>query len=191
MAKGVFLMNLNHIQQQSKEILAELVSKSSVNSQKILVVGCSTSEVLGKKIGTSSDLNVAKSIFLGLAEIALENQLPLAAQCCEHLNRAIVVEAEVAKKFNLEVVNVVPILKAGGAFATTCWENFKNPVAVEKIQADFGLDIGGTLIGMHIKPVAVPFKPSIKNLGYANVICARSRPKFVGGSRAQYDLNLL
>lgn len=191
MAKGVFLMNLNHIQQQSKEILAELVSKSSVNSQKILVVGCSTSEVLGKKIGTSSDLNVAKSIFLGLAEIALENQLLLAAQCCEHLNRAIVVEAQVAKKFNLEVVNVVPILKAGGAFATTCWENFKNPVAVEKIQADFGLDIGGTLIGMHIKPVAVPFKPSIKNLGYANVICARSRPKFVGGSRAQYDLNLL
>ena len=184
-------MNLKQIQQQSKEILAELLSKSSANNQKILVVGCSTSEVWGKKIGTGSDLNVAKSIFWGLYEIALENQLFLAAQCCEHLNRAIVVESSVAKNFNLEIVNVVPILKAGGAFATTCWENFKSPVAVEKIQADFGLDIGGTLIGMHIKPVAVPFKPSIKNLGFASVICARSRPKFVGGSRAKYDLNLL
>ena len=184
-------MNLNQIQQQSKAILGELVSKSKANSQKIVVVGCSTSEVLGEKIGTNSDLNVAKSIFLGLSEIALENQLFLAAQCCEHLNRAIVVESEVAKKEGLEIVNVVPILKAGGAFATICWKNFKNPVAVEKIQADLGLDIGGTLIGMHIKPVAVPVKTEVKTIGHANVTCARRRPKFVGGSRAEYDLNLM
>ena len=184
-------MNLEHIKQQSKAVLAELISRVDFLSKKIVVVGCSTSEVVGEKIGTSSDESVAKSVFSGLIEVAQENGLFLAAQCCEHLNRAIVVEAEVAQTLGLEIVNVVPILKAGGAFATTCWKNFKSPVAVETIQADFGIDIGGTLVGMHIKPVVVPVKTTVRSVGYAHVVCARRRPKFVGGSRAQYDLNLI
>lgn len=184
-------MDLNELKNQSKKVLQELILKAKLNSGDIVVIGCSTSEVIGKEIGTCSNIDVAQSLFDGFVDIISENGLFLAAQCCEHLNRAIVVEKEVAEKLNLDVVNVVPVIKAGGAFSTACWNNFQSPVAVEKIEADCGIDIGGTLVGMHIKPVVIPVRTSINNIGYANIICARRRPKFIGGERAQYDLNLV
>ena len=118
-----------------------------------------------------------------------EKGIYLAAQCCEHLNRAIIIEAECAKARGYEIVSVIPQPKAGGSFATTAYKNFKAPVAVEEIRADAGLDIGGTLIGMHLKRVAVPVRLSVKNIGEANILCARTRPKFIGGSRAGYPEN--
>lgn len=184
-------MDLNELKNQSNKVLQELILKAKLNSRDIVVIGCSTSEVIGKEIGTCSNIDVAQSLFDGFINIINENGLFLAAQCCEHLNRAIVVEKEVAEKLNVNVVNVVPVIKAGGAFSTVCWNNLKSPVAVEKIEADCGIDIGGTLIGMHIKPVVIPVRTSINNIGYANIICARRRPKFIGGERAQYDLNLV
>ena len=120
-----------------------------------------------------------------------ERGLYLAAQCCEHLNRALIVEREAAQRYGLEIVNAVPKPKAGGSFATAAYKAFAYPVAVEKIQARAGLDIGGTLIGMHLAPVAVPVRISVPKVGMANLICARTRPKFIGGSRAQYDESLL
>ena len=113
----------------------------------------------------------------------------LAAQCCEHLNRAIVVERE-AVPF-AEIVNVVPQPKAGGSFGTTAYKTFKNPVVVEEIKADAGIDIGGTLIGMHLKKVAVPVRLENNKLGEALVLAARVRPKYIGGERAVYDDKLM
>lgn len=184
-------MDLNQLKDQSKKVLRELVLKAKLNAGDIVVVGCSTSEVIGEKIGTCSNIDVAQNLFDGFIEVINENGLFLAAQCCEHLNRAIVVEQQVAERLSLEIVNVVPALKAGGAFSTVCWNNFKKPVAVEKIKADCGIDIGGTLIGMHIKPTVVPVRTSIRNIGCANIVCARRRPKFIGGERAQYNLDLM
>lgn len=184
-------MDLNKLKDQSKKVLQELILKSKLNSGNIVVVGCSTSEVMGEEIGTCSNIDIAQKLFDGFVEVVNENGLFLAAQCCEHLNRAIVVEQQVADKLNLDIVNVIPVLKAGGAFSTVCWNNFKKPVVVETIKADCGIDIGGTLIGMHIKPTVVPVRTSIRNIGCANIVCARRRPKFIGGERAKYDLNLI
>lgn len=184
-------MDLNKLKNDAKKILQELILKSKLVSGDIVVVGCSTSEVVGEEIGTCSNIDVAQNLFEGFMDVINENELFLAAQCCEHLNRAIVVEEDVAKKLNLEIVNVVPAIKAGGAFSTVCWSNFKKPVAVETIKADCGIDIGGTLIGMNIKPTVVPVRTSVRNIGYANIVCARRRPKFIGGERAHYDLNLV
>ncbi len=184
-------MDLNKLKDQSKQVLQELILKSKLDLGNIVVVGCSTSEVMGEEIGTCSNIDVAQNLFNGFIEIINEKGLFLAAQCCEHLNRAIVVEQQIADKLNLDIVNVVPVLKAGGAFSTVCWDNFKKPVVVETIKADCGIDIGGTLIGMHIKPIVVPVRTSIRNIGCANIVCARTRPKFIGGERAKYDLNLI
>ena len=115
----------------------------------------------------------------------------MAAQCCEHLNRALIIEAEAAEKFGYLPVNAVPRPKAGGSFATAAYKAFKNPVAVEKISAKAGMDIGETLIGMHIAPVCVPLRISVKKIGEANLICARSRLKFIGGARAVYNEELM
>lgn len=187
----MFNMDLNKLKDQAKHVLQELTLKSKLSSGDIVIIGCSTSEVIGKEIGTCSNMDVAEKLFDGFIDIVNEHGLFLTAQCCEHLNRAVVIEQEVAEKLDLEIVNVVPAIKAGGAFSTVCWNNLKRPVVVEKIKADCGIDIGGTLIGMQIKPVVVPIRTSIRNIGYANIVCARRRPKFIGGERAQYNLNLV
>ena len=153
------------------------------------MVGCSSSEVCGDKIGTNSNLEVAQAVFKGIYDVLQEKGIYLAAQCCEHLNRAIIVERE-AVPFS-DIVNVVPQPKAGGSFGTTAYKTFKQPVAVEEIKADAGIDIGGTLIGMHLKKVAVPLKLDHHTIGHANVLGARVRPKFIGGERAVYDENLM
>ena len=177
------------IKNQCKSALLELISISKLNKGSIVVIGCSTSEVVGSKIGTNSDIDTAKEIFEGLYEAASEQGIFLAIQCCEHLNRAVVIEKD-AVPF-MEFVNVVPQKKAGGSLATTAYSSFKCPVVVEEIKADAGIDIGGTLIGMHLKRVAVPVRLSISKIGEANIICARTRPKFIGGIRAVYNEDLL
>ena len=170
---------------------AELIEKSGLEDGDILVVGCSTSEVTGDTIGSASSVEAAESLFRGIYEVTASKGIYVAAQCCEHLNRAIIIEKEVAKRERLQIVNVVPQPKAGGSFATTAYKNFKLPVAVEHIKAQAGMDIGDTLIGMHLEEVAVPLRLDKKQIGEAHLVCARTRAKFIGGERAVYDENLL
>ena len=155
----------------------------------ILVVGCSSSEVCGSKIGSDSSPEAAEAIFEGIMSVLSPRGIYLAAQCCEHLNRAIIVEREALPY--AEIVNVVPQPKAGGSFATAAYRHFTRPVAVEEIRADAGLDIGGTLIGMHLKKVAVPVRLSLNHVGEAILLAARTRPKCIGGIRARYDDDLM
>ncbi len=175
----------------AKTAASELVEIGKLTKGHILVVGCSTSEITGNKIGTQSVPEVAESVCKAIKDVLDEKGIYLAAQCCEHLNRAIIVEREVAERCGLDIVNVVPQPKAGGSFATAAYKLFKEPVAVEGIRADAGLDIGQTLIGMHLKPVAVPVRLSVKQIGDAILTAARTRAKFIGGCRAVYDDNLL
>ena len=175
----------NKIYLETKAVIEELVEKANLAPGKIVVVGCSTSEVIGSKIGTNSSPETAKYIFDALYECTKRHGLYLAVQCCEHLNRAIIVE-RAAVPF-AEVVNVVPQPKAGGSLATQAYAGFSDPVAVEEIKADAGIDIGFTLIGMHLKKVAVPVRLENKMIGEAMIVAARTRPKFIGGVRAVYD----
>ncbi len=177
------------IKTQCSEAVKELIETAKLKKGDILVVGCSTSEVVGSKIGTNSDPDTADKIFDGIYSVLKEKGIYLAVQCCEHLNRAIVTESQ-AVPF-AERVNAVPQKKAGGSLATVAYNSFIEPVVIEEIKADAGLDIGDTFIGMHLKRVAVPVRLSIKQIGEAHLTCARVRPKFVGGSRAVYDENLL
>ncbi len=172
---------------QAKQAVTELLERARLEPGDIFVVGCSSSEVGGHRIGSDSSPEVAQAILDGIYPILKEKGIYLAAQCCEHLNRAIVLEKEAARAYGLAPVNVVPQPKAGGSFATAAYKAFSHPVMVEHVKAAAGIDIGGTLIGMHLREVAVPTRLSIKQIGEANIICARTRPKFIGGQRAHYD----
>ena len=167
--------------------VTELLEVSGTKSGQILVVGCSTSEVIGKKIGTSGTLETANELFTVLKEETKKKGLYLACQCCEHLNRALVVERECAEKFGLTIVMAVPHERAGGSFATAAYRGFEEPCLVEEISADLGIDIGNTLVGMHLKRVAVPVRLSLNKIGEANAVFARTRPKYIGGPRAIYQ----
>lgn len=173
---------------QAKQIINEFIEKSGLKSGEVLVIGCSSSEIIGSDIGKGSSLEAAQAVFGAIYPILKEKGIYLACQCCEHLNRAIIIEKSVAERKNIDIVNVVPQPKAGGSFATTAYNTFSEPVAVEHIKADAGIDIGDTLIGMHLKDVAVPVRLSVRKIGYANVVCAGTRPKFIGGERAHYNL---
>lgn len=174
------------IKNQAKEILNDLLNRGSAKKGQLLVVGCSSSEIIGSVIGKGSSPDAAKALVEVMLPILEENGILLAAQCCEHLNRALIVERSTAEKFGLEIVNVRPMPKAGGSFATAVYDNFEDPVAVEHVKADLGLDIGSTLIGMHLKSVAVPLRLSASHIGEAYVTAAYTRPKYIGGSRANY-----
>ena len=181
---------LNNVTNEAKKAINELMEISGIKSGELLVIGCSSSEIMGGNIGKASSAEAAKAVFDGIYPILKEKGIYLAAQCCEHLNRALIIEQEAAEKFGLEIVNVCPQVKAGGSFATTVWQNMEHPAAVERIKAHAGLDIGNTLIGMHLKEVAVPVRLSINKIGEAPIVCARTRPKFIGGERATYCENL-
>lgn len=180
---------LEQIKNEAKAAAEQLCEGAKLQKGAIVVVGCSSSEVEGCKIGSNSNPEVAKMIFEGIMEVLQPKGIYLAAQCCEHLNRAIIIEREIAN--DDDIVNVVPQPKAGGSFATAAYHNFKDAVAVETIKADAGLDIGGTLIGMHLKKVAVPLRLETKKIGNAMLLAARTRRKFVGGQRAIYDEELM
>lgn len=183
------MFELKDIENAAYEATEELCKIAKAEKGSIMVVGCSSSEITGGKIGTASSPETAEAVISGIMKSLEPRGVYLAAQCCEHLNRAIIVERAAVP--NAYYVNVVPQPKAGGSFATAAYRRFSDPVALEGISADFGLDIGGTLIGMHLKPVAVPVRLATKHIGEAIIIAARTRPKFIGGSRAVYDENLL
>ncbi|HHZ05582.1 MAG TPA: TIGR01440 family protein [Clostridiales bacterium] len=182
---------LENITSDAKRIVSDLLKAAKLEKGDILVVGCSSSEILGDNPGTNSSPDIAKATFEGIYPLLQEQGIYIAAQCCEHLNRAIVIEKEAARKYGLEVVNVVPQPKAGGSFATCTYNNLECPVVVDEIKAQAGIDIGGVLIGMHLKRTAVPVAVNNAIIGKARVICARTRPRFVGGERAVYDADLL
>ncbi|MCI6594356.1 MAG: TIGR01440 family protein [Lachnospiraceae bacterium] len=185
---------LGQIRKQAQQAVAELCDAAHLRPGALFVVGCSSSEVLGERIGTHTSMDVAGALYEGIASELKERGVFLAAQCCEHLNRALVVERTVLERYDLEQVNAIPQPNhAGGAFASVTWNRMADPVLVESLsaRADAGIDIGGTLIGMHIHPVVVPVRISIDRIGEASILCARRRPKYVGGQRAIYDEALL
>lgn len=182
---------LTQIRTQAEAAIAELISAAKCNPGDIIVIGCSTSEVAGHKIGTVPAPEIAAALLEGLLPQTQKNGLFLAAQCCEHLERALVIEQDAITAHRLVQVNAIPQPKAGGSFATAAWQSFKKPVLVKEVKAHAGLDIGQTLIGMHIRPVVVPVRLGTTAIGHAGLSAARSRLPFVGGSRAVYDEALL
>ena len=179
---------LAQVKEESANAARQLAEAARLHKGQIVVVGCSTSEVVGHNVGSWSTPEVANAIFEGLNSVFASMGVYIAAQCCEHLNRALIVEHEAVP--NGEIVNVMPQPKAGSSFATAAYHSFRHPVALEEIKADAGLDIGGTLIGMHLKKVAVPVRLQQNHIGQAIVLAARVRPKFIGGERAIYDESL-
>ncbi|WP_026516449.1 TIGR01440 family protein [Butyrivibrio sp. MC2021] len=187
-------MDFKEITAQSRQAVEEILEAAGVSKGSIFVIGCSSSEILGDQIGTATNLDSANAVFDGIIPVLEEKGIFAAAQCCEHLNRALVVEREAMERFGFEQVNAIPQPNhAGGAFATVCYQRFKDPVLVESInqKADAGIDIGGTMIGMHMHNVVVPLRISLRKIGEAPIICARHRPKYVGGQRAIYDEKLM
>ena len=181
---------LEQVRKEAHAAAQQICEAAKLRQGQILVVGCSTSEVTGHKVGSYSSPELGQAIYEGMQEVLIPRGIYLAAQCCEHLNRSVIIEEEAALYYGLEAVNVMPQMKAGGSFATTAYTHFDHPVALEQIQADAGLDIGGTLIGMHLKHVAVPVRLEQKQIGEAILLAARVRPKFIGGDRAVYDETL-
>ena len=175
------------ITQQAKTVVTELLEQAKLRTGSLFVVGCSSSEMVGKRIGKGSSMDAAQAAFKGIYPILQEQEIHLAVQCCEHLNRALIMERATAEAKGYEIVNVMPQPHAGGSMAVTAWNAFEDPVAVEAIQADAGMDIGGTLIGMHLRRVAVPVRTSLDHIGEAIVLCARTRSKYIGGPRAVYQ----
>ena len=174
------------IKNDAKNAICDFLELAQLKAGEILVIGCSSSEVMGGQIGKLSSTEAADAIFEAVCPILKEKGIYLAAQCCEHLNRALIVERECAEKYNLEEVCVLPAPKAGGSFATAAYRGLENACAVESIKAHAGIDIGNTLIGMHLRAVAVPVRIGQKTIGEANVVCAKTRPKLIGGARAVY-----
>lgn len=180
-------MELELITKQANEAAKELIERSGIKKGQILLVGCSTSEVQGYDLGSHSGPEIGEALLKGILPAAKEKGIYLAAQCCEHINRAVILEEEAMEKYNLTQVNAVPQPKAGGSFATALYSALESPVAVEDVKAHAGMDIGCVLIGMHLKEVAVPMRLKNSHIGKALVVAARTRPKFTGGERAVYD----
>ena len=181
------MIELSELTAQARRATEELLEAAHLETGDIFVVGCSSSEIRGGRIGHDSSMEVAAAVLAGVLPPLQEQGVYLAAQCCEHLNRSIVIEREVAKQYGCQIVAAIPQPHAGGSWATNCWRTFKEPVLVEEVKAAAGMDIGGTLIGMHLRRVAVPVRLSMDHIGEAILLCARTRPPFIGGSRAVYS----
>lgn len=180
-------MELSELTAQARKATEELLEAAHLETGDVFVVGCSSSEIRGGRIGHDSSMEVAAAVLAGVLPPLQKQGVYLAAQCCEHLNRSIVIEREVAKQYGCQIVAAIPQPHAGGSWATNCWRTFKDPVLVEEVKAAAGMDIGGTLIGMHLRRVAVPVRLSMDHIGEAILLCARTRPPFIGGSRAVYS----
>lgn len=180
-------METAQITAQAQQAAMELLEAAHLETGDLFVVGCSSSEITGGRIGKQSSLEAAQAVLEGIRPVLQAQGVSLAAQCCEHLNRAIVVERAVARERGYEIVAAVPQPHAGGSWATCCWQAFTDPVLVEEVRAEAGMDIGGTLIGMHLRRVAVPVRLSLDHIGQAILLCARTRPPFIGGARAVYS----
>ena len=179
-------MDLETIRQEVRAVAEELITTAQMKPGQILVVGCSSSEIHNSKLGTDSSQEIGQAVFEALYACTKEHGLYLAAQCCEHLNRAVVLERAAAEKYGYEPVCAVPWLHGGGSFAMAAYYGLEDAVTVEHVQAHAGIDIGDVLIGMQLKAVAVPVRVSQKTIGDAHVVCARTRPKYIGGERTHY-----
>ncbi|GMK38186.1 UPF0340 protein YwlG [Paenibacillus sp. CCS19] len=177
------------VEQAVQTIVSELVTAGGIKHGQLVVIGCSTSEVLGKRIGTSGTTDAAAAIFAGVEAVRRQVGFYPVYQCCEHLNRALVLDRAAAERFGLDEVAAVPVPKAGGSMAAYAYRHLNDAVLVESVRAHAGVDIGDTFIGMHLRPVAVPVRPTIRSIGQANVTMAYSRPKLIGGARAVYALD--
>lgn len=175
----------------AKRVVSEFLEQAKLKKGDLVVIGCSTSEIATHQIGSYSNAELGEAVFLAMYEELTIAELSVATQCCEHLNRALIMEETDAQRFGYEIVNVVPQPKAGGSFSTAAWKYMKKPVAVEHIKAHAGIDIGDTLIGMHLRAVAVPVRIAHPVIGGAHIVCARTRAKFIGGERAHYNEDLL
>ncbi|TFJ92267.1 TIGR01440 family protein [Lentibacillus salicampi] len=175
------------VRQDVEALSSDWQASGYLHADDLFVVGCSTSEVIGERIGTSGSEEIAAALFAVLQALQSKTGIAIAFQCCEHLNRALVVEKETMKRQRLEEVSVIPVPRAGGSMASFAYKHMKEPVVVEAINADSGIDIGDTMIGMHLKPVAVPLRFAQRMIGNARVTAARTRPKLIGGKRAVYD----
>ena len=173
-------------QLQLEQCLSEMEEQVRYEPNQLFVIGCSTSEIAGHRIGTKGGLDIAEAMYKPLKEFAVRNKLFLAFQGCEHINRALTMEREAAELYRLEPVTVIPVQKAGGSMSAVAYTQMKDPVVVESVRAHGGIDIGQTLIGMHLKPVVIPIRTSIKQIGDAVVTAATTRPKLIGGVRAVY-----
>lgn len=178
---------LEEIRKQSRKAIEELIEKSSLKPGDIVVLGGSSSEVLGGTIGKNSSQDVGYAVVEEILKVIKENKFYLAVQGCEHINRALVIEREIAEQMNFEIVSVIPALHAGGAMAMAAYKLMEDPVMIEHVIAKAGIDIGDTFIGMHVKFVQVPVRLSIKKIGKAHLTALRSRPKLIGGQRAIYE----
>lgn len=181
------MTDMQQIREDMEAVVNEWLASGHLHQGDLFVVGCSTSEVAGERIGTSGSENIAAMIFESLTLLQRETGFVVAFQCCEHLNRALVVDKETIKRHNLEEVSAIPVPEAGGSMASYAYKQMENPVVVETIRADSGIDIGETMIGMHLKPVAVPLRFDQRLIGKARITAARTRPKLIGGKRAVYD----
>ena len=179
-------MELSKIREQSAKAAEQVCEAAKLKIGDLFVVGCSSSEILGEKIGTHSSVEVAEAVFEGIHSVLHEHGVELAAQCCEHLNRGIVVEKAVLKELGLTQVRAIPQPKAGGSVPAAAWKKMEKPALAVSIQADAAIDIGDTLVGMHIRPVAVPLRISTSHVGHANLVMAYSRLPYIGGARAVY-----
>lgn len=178
--------NIEEIKKQVEAVILEILEAHPLKSGSIFVIGCSSSEIAGGKMGKDSSEEIGKAVFEAANKLLAEKNIYLACQCCEHLNRALVIDSACAEKYGFEQVSVVPWLHGGGSFATAAYYGFDAAVVVESIKADAGIDIGDVLIGMHLKNVAVPYHPAQKSIGEAHVVAAWTRPKLIGGERARY-----
>ena len=181
------MIELSELTAQARRATEELLEAAHLETGDIFVVGCSSSEIRGGRIGHDSSMEVAAAVLAGVLPPLQEQGVYLAAQCCEHLNRSIVIEREAAKQYGCQIVAAIPQPHAGGSWATNCWRTFKDPVLVEEVKAAAGMDIGRNLLGMHLRRVAVPVRLSLDHIGEAILLCARTRPPFIGGSRAVYS----
>ena len=180
-------LDLKLIEKQVADAVEQIIEAHELPEKSIFVIGCSSSEIAGGSIGHDSSEEIGCAVFKGAQKICRKHGIFIAAQCCEHLNRALVVSRDCAEKYNYEEVCVVPWLKGGGSFATAAYKGLKNPVVVEHVKASAGLDIGSTLIGMHLKDVAVPLRLKENHIGNAYITAAYTRPKLIGGERARYS----
>lgn len=174
------------IKKESAAALEELCDISNFRKGSLIVIGGSSSEISGETLGKDSSYEIGTAVIESLFEVAQKRDIHLAFQCCEHLNRALVMDRDEAELRGCQEVSVIPWLHAGGSFSTNAYYHFKNPTVVESIRADGGLDIGLTLIGMHLKKVAVPVRLKNNRIGEAVVVAARTRPPLIGGERAHY-----
>lgn len=179
-------MDQEMVRDQVSRALEELSRAGKLQIGAQIVVGCSTSEIAGGTIGHASAPEIGEWVARAVIDFCGKRGFVPVFQCCEHLNRCLVTTRENARRSRYIQVNAVPQPKAGGSVPAAAWKLLEDPCLVMQAQCDAGLDIGDTLIGMHLRPVAVPYRGEIRKIGHANLVCAFSRLPYVGGERAVY-----